>query len=123
MKRLLIISSVSLLPFNNFAADQVNCSKASQVEHNSHQIEMLEVLKEIQETCQDQNSILRSALRILRTALQKSSIDSESPSHSRDVELSAKISLDGLDLVQLFSLKGSMIQSADSQTNPKWCVH
>ena len=123
MKRLLIISSVSLLPFNNFAADQVNFSKESQLEQNSHQIEMKEVLKEIQETCQDQNSILRSALRILRTALQKSSIDSESASHSSDVNLSAKISLDGLDLVQLFSLKGSMIQSADSQSKPKWCVH
>ena len=123
MKRLLIISSLSLLPFNNFAADQVNFSNESQLEQNSHQIEMKEVLKEIQETCQDQNSLLRSALRILRTALQKSSIDSESASHSSDVKLSAKISLDGLDLVQLFSLKGSMIQSADSQSKPKWCVH
>ncbi len=123
MKRLLIISSLSLLPFNNFAAEQVNFSKESQLEKNSHQIEMKEVLKEIQETCQDQNSLLRSALRILRTALQKSSIDSESASHSSDVKLSAKISLDGLDLVQLFSLKGSMIQSADSQSKPKWCVH
>ncbi len=123
MKRLLIISSLSLLPFNNFAADQVNLSNESQFEQNSHQIEMKEVLKEIQETCQDQNSLLRSALRILRTALQKSSIDSESASHSSDVKLSAKISLDGLDLVQLFSLKGSMIQSADSQSKPRWCVH
>ena len=123
MKRLLIISSLSLLPFYNFAAEQVNFSKESQLEKNSHQIEMKEVLKEIQETCQDQNSLLRSALRILRTALQKSSIDSESASHSSDVKLSAKISLDGLDLVQLFSLKGSMIQSADSQSKPKWCVH
>ena len=122
MKRLLIISSLSLLPFNNFAAEQVNFSE-SQFEQNSHQIEMKEVLKEIQETCQDQNSLLRSTLRILRTALQKSSIDSESPSHSSDVKLSAKISLDGLDLVQLFSLKGSMIQSADSQSKPKWCIH
>jgi hypothetical protein len=123
MKRLLIISSLSLLPFNNFAADQVNFSNESQLEQNPYQIEMKEVLKEIQETCQDQNSLLRSALRILRTALQKSSIDSESASHSSDVKLSAKISLDGLDLVQLFSLKGSMIQSADSQSKPKWCVH
>ena len=123
MKRLLIISSLSLLPFNNFAADQVNFSNESQLEQNPYQIEMKEVLKEIQETCQDQNSLLRSALRILRTALQKSSIDSKSPSHSSDVKLSAKISLDGLDLVQLFSLKGSMIQSADSQSKPKWCVH
>ena len=123
MKRLLIISSLSLLPFNNFAADQVNFSNESQLEQNSHQIEMKGVLKEIQETCQDQNSLLRSALRILRSALQKSSIDSESASHSSDVKLSAKISLDGLDLVQLFSLKGSMIQSADSQSKPKQCVH
>jgi len=123
MKRLLIISSLSLLPFNNFAADQVNFSNESQLEQNPYQIEMKEVLKEIQENCQDQNSLLRSALQILRTALQKSSIDSESASHSSDVKLSAKISLDGLDLVQLFSLKGSMIQSADSQSKPKWCVH
>jgi hypothetical protein len=123
MKRLLIISSLSLLPFNNFAAEHFNFSNESQLEKTSHQIGMNEVLKEIQETCQDQNSLLRSVLRILRTALQKSSIDSESPSHLRDVKLSAKISLDGLDLVQSFSLKGSMIQSADSQTNHKWCVY
>ena len=123
MKRLLIISSLSLLPFNNFAAEQVNFSTESQLEKNSHRIEMKAVLKEIQEACHDQNSLLRSALRILRTAMQKSSIDSESASHSSDIKLSAKISLDGLDLVQLFSLKGSMIHSADSQTKPKWCVH
>ena len=123
MKRLLIISSLLLLPFNNFAADQVNSSNESRLEKNSHQIEMKDVLKEIQETCQDQNSLLRSALRILRTALQKSSIDSESASHSSDVKLSTKISLDGLDLVQLFSLKGTLIQSADSQSKTRWCVH
>ena len=123
MKRLLIISSLSLLPFNNFAAKQFNFSNESQLEKNSHQIEMKQVLKEIQETCQDQNSLLRSALRILNTALQKSSIDSESPSHSIDVKSSTKISLDDLDLVQLFSLKSSMIQSADSQSKTKWCVH
>ena len=123
MKRLLIISSLSLLPFNNFAAEQVNLSKESQIEKNTHQIEMREVLKEIQDTCDDHKSLLRSALRILRTALQKSSIDRESPSYSSDVKLSAKISLDGLNLIELFSLKGSMIQSPDFQTQPKWCVH
>ena len=123
MKRLLIISSLSLLPFNNFAAEKVNLPKESQIEKNTHQIEMREVLKEIQDTCHDQNFLIRAALRIFRTAVQISPDDRESPTHSSDVKLSAKISLDGLDLVQLFSLEGSRIQSADSQTKPQWCVH
>ena len=84
---------------------------------------MREVLKEIHDTCHDQDFLIRKALRIFRTALQISPNNSESPSHSSDVKLSAKISLDGLDLVQLFSLEGSRIQSADSQTKPQWCVH
>ena len=123
MKRLLIISSLSLLPFNNFAAEQVNLSKESQIEKNTHQIEIREVLKEIQDTCHDQNFLIRAALRIFRTAVQISPNDRESPTHSSDVKLSAKISLDGLNLIELFSLKGSMIQSPDFQTKPKWCVH
>ena len=123
MKRLLIISSLSLLPFNNFATEEVNLPKESQIEKNTHQIEMREVLKEIHDTCHDQDFLIRKALRIFRTALQISPNNSESPSHSSDVKLSAKISLDGLDLVQLFSLEGSRIQSADSQTKPQWCVH
>ena len=122
MKRLLIIASLSLFPLNIFAVEKVSFSVESKIAKN-HQIEVKEVLKEFQDTCHNQNSLLRSALRILRTTLQKSSIDSESASHSSDVKLSAKISLDGLDLVQLFSLKGSMIQSADSQSKNKWCVH
>ena len=123
MKRLLIISSLSLLPFNNFAAEEFNLPKESQIEKNTHQIEMRKFLKEIQDTCHDQNFLIRTALRIFRTALQISPNDTESLSHSSDVKLSAKISLDGLDLVQLFSLEGSMIQSANSQTKPQWCVH
>ena len=123
MKKLLIISSLSLLPFNNFAAEEVNFLKESQIEKNTHQIEMREVLKEIQDTCHDQNFLLRTALRIFRTASQISPKDRESPSHSNDVKLTAKINLDGLDLVQLFSLKGSMVQSADSRTKPQLCVH
>ena len=123
MKRLLIISSLSLLPFNNFAAEKVNLPKESQIEKNTHQIEIREVLKEIQDTCHDQNFHIRAALRIFRTAVQISPNDRESPTHSSDVKLSAKISLDGLDLVQLFSLEGSMIHSTDSQTKPQWCVH
>ena len=123
MKRLLIISSLSLLPFNNFATEEVNLPKESQIEKNTHQIEMREVLKEIHDTCHDQDFLIRKALRIFRTALQISPNNSESPTHSSDVKLSAKISLDGLDLVQLFSLEGSRIQSADSQTKPQWYVH
>ena len=123
MKRLLIISSLSLLPFNNFAAREVHAPKESQIEKNTHQIEMREVLKEIQDTCQDQNVLLRTALRILRTALHMSTKDRGSPSRSSDVKLSAKIRLDGLDLVPLFSLKGSVIQSADPQTKFQWCFH
>ena len=123
MRKLLIISSFSLLTFNIFSAEQVISSQEGQISENFRQIEMKEVLKEIQDTCDDHKSLLRSALRILRTALQKSSIDRESPSYSGDVKLSAKISLDGLNLIELFSLKGSMIQSPDFQTKPKWCVH
>jgi hypothetical protein len=40
-----------------------------------------------------------------------------------EVKFSAKISLDGVDLGQLFTIKGSMIQATDFQTKPKWCVH
>ena len=123
MKRLLIISSLSLLPFNNFAAEQFNFLNESQLEENSHQIEMKQVLKEIQETCHNQNTLLRSALRILRITLQKSSIDGGMPSDLSDVKFSAKIRLDGLDLGQLFTFKGSMIKATDFQTKPKWCVH
>ena len=121
MKRLLIIASLSLFPLNNFAAERVSFSKESNIAKN-HQIEVKEVLKEIQDTCHNQNSLLRSALRILRTTLQKPT-NGGSPSDLNEVKFSAKISLDGLDLVQLFSLKDSMIQSAESQTEPKWCVH
>ena len=96
--------------------------KESKIEKN-HQIEVKEVLKEIQDTCHNQNSLLRSALRILRTTLQKSSINGGLPSDLSDVNFSAKISLDGLDLGQLFTFKGSMIQATDFQTKPKWCVH
>ena len=39
-----------------------------------------------------------------------------------DVNFSAKISLGGLDLGQLFTFKGSMIQPSDFQTKSKWCV-
>ena len=123
MRKLLIISSFSLLPFNIFSAEQVISSQEGQISENFRQIEMKEVLKEIQESCQDHNSILRSAFQILRTALQKSSIHRETASHSSDVKLSAKISLDGLDLSQLFSLKSSMIRSNDSQAKPRWCVN
>ena len=122
MKRLLIIASLSLFPFSIFAAEKVSFSKESKIEKN-HLIEVKEVLKEIQDTCHNQNSLLRSALRILRTTLQKSAIYGESPSNLSDVKFSAKISLDDLDLGQLFTFKNSMIQSADFQTVPKWCVH
>ena len=122
MKRLLIIASLSLFSLNIFAAEKVSFSKESKIAKN-HQIEVKEVLKEIQDTCHNQNSLLRSALRILRTTLQKSSIDSKSASYSSDVKFSAKISLDGVDLGQLFTFKDSMIQATDFQTKPKWCVH
>ena len=123
MKRLLIIASLSLFPLIIFAAEKVNFSKESKIAKN-HQIEVKEVLKEIQDTCHNQNSLLRSALRILRTTLQKSPIDGGgSPSDLSDVKFSAKISLDGLDLGQLFTFKGSMIKATDFQTKPKWCVH
>ena len=122
MKRLLIIASLSLFPLNIFAAEKVSFSKESKIE-KYHQIKVKEVLKEIQYTCHNQNSLLRSALRILRTTLQKSPIDGGSPSDLSDVEFSAKISLDGLDLGQLFTFNGSTIQSADFQTKSKWCVH
>ena len=122
MKRLLIIASLSLFPFNIFTTEKVSFSEVSKKEKN-HQIEMKEVLKEIQDTCHNQNSLLKSALRILRTTLQKSFIDGGSPLELSDVNFSAKISLDGLDLAQLFTFKGSMIQPGDFQTNSPWCVH
>ena len=122
MKRLLIIASLSLFPFSIFAAEKVSFSKESKIEKN-HLIEVKEVLKEIQDTCHNQNSLLRSALRILRTTLQKSSIYGGSPSDLSDVKFSAKISLRGVDLGQLFTFKGSMIKATDFQTKPKWCVH
>ena len=122
MKRLLIIASLSLFPLNIFATEKVSFSKESKIAKNP-QIEVKEVLKEIQDTCHNQNSVLRSALRILRTTLQKSPIDGGSPSDLSDIEFSAKISLDGLDLGQLFTFKGTMIKATDFQTKPKWCVH
>ena len=122
MKRLLIIASLSLFPFNIFATEKISFSKESKIEKN-HQIEMKEVLKEIQDTCHNQNSLLKSALQILRTTLQKSFIDGGSPLELSDVNFSAKISLDGLDLAQLFTFKGSMIQPGDFQTKSPWCVH
>ena len=122
MKRLLIIASLSLFPFNIFATEQVSFFKESKIEKN-HQIEMKEVLTETQDTCHNQNSILRSALRILRTTLQKFSNDGGSPSELSDVNFSAKISLDSLDLGQLYTLKGSLIQSAGFLTKPQSCVH
>ena len=122
MKRLLIIASLSLFPFNIFTTEKVSFSEVSKKEKN-HQIEMKEVLKEIQDTCHNQNSLLKSALRILRTTLQKSFIDGGSPLELSDVNFSAKISLDGLDLAQLFTFKGSMIQPGDFQTKSPWCVH
>ena len=121
MKRLLLIASLSLFPLNIFAAERVSFSKESNIAKN-HQIEVKEVLKEIQDTCHNQNSLLRSALRILRTTLQKST-NGGSQSELSDVKFSAKISLDGVDLGQLFTIKGSMIQATDFQTKPKWCVH
>ena len=122
MKRLLIITSLSLLTFNIFATEQVSFSKLNKIEKN-HQIEMKEVLTEIQDTCHNQNSILRSALRILKSNLQKSSINGGSSSELSDVNFSAKISLDSLDLGQLYTLKGSLIQSAGFLTKPQSCVH
>ena len=121
MKRLLIIASLSLFPFNIFATEKISFSKESKIEKN-HQIEMKEILKEIQDTCHNQNSLLKSALRILRTTLQKSSIHGGLPSELSDVNFSAKINLDGLDLGQLFTFKGSMIQPSDFQTKSQWCV-
>ena len=121
MKRLLIIASLSLLTFNIFATEKVSFSEVSKKEKN-YQIEMKEVLTEIQDTCHNQNSLLKSALRILRTTLQKSFIDGGSPLELSDVNFSAKISLDGLDLGQLFTFKGSMIQPSDFQTKSQWCV-
>ena len=121
MKRLLIIASLSLFPLIIFAAEKVNFSKESKIAKN-YQIEVKEVLKEIQVTCHNQNSLLRSALRILRTTQQKST-NGGSPSDLSDVKFSAKISLDGLDLGQVFTFKGSMIKATDFQKNPKWCVH
>ena len=121
MKRLLLIASLSLFPLNIFAAERVSFSKESNIAKN-HQIEVKEVLKEIQDTCHNQNSLLRSALRILRTTLQKST-NGGSQSELSDVKFSAKISLDGVDLGQLFTFKGSTIQATDFQTKPKWCVH
>ena len=122
MRRLLIIASLSLFPINIFATEKISFSKESKIEKN-HQIEMKEILKEIQDTCHNQNSLLKYALRILRTTLQKSSIDGGLPSEFSDVNFSAKISLDGLDLGQLFTFKGSIIRATDFQTKPKWCVH
>ena len=122
MRRLLIIASLSLFPINIFATEKISFSKESKIEKN-HQIEMKEILKEIQDTCHNQNSLLKSALRILRTTLQKSFIDGGSPLELSDVNFSAKISLDGLDLAQLFTFKGSMIQPGDFQTKSPWCVH
>ena len=122
MKRLLIIASLSLFPLNIFAAEKVNFSKESKIAKN-HQIEVKEVLKEIQDTCHNQNSPLRSALRILITTLQKSRIDGGSQSDLSDVKFSTKISLDGVDLGQFFTFKGPMIMATDFQTKPKWCVH
>ena len=122
MKMLLIIASLSLFPLNIFATEKVSFSKENKIAKN-HQIEVKEVLKEIQDTCHNQNSLLRSALRILRTTLQKSPIDGGSPSELSDVKFSAKISLDDVDLGQLFTFKGSMIKATDFQTKPKWCVH
>ena len=101
MRRLLIIASLSLFPFNIFATEKINFSEVSKIEKN-HQIEMKEVLKEIQDTCHNQNSLLKSALRILRTTLQKSFIDG-APSDLSDVKFSAKISLDDVDLGELFT--------------------
>ena len=122
MKRLLIIAILSLFPFNIFATEKVSFSQESKIEKN-HKTEMKEVLKEIQDTCHNQNSLLKSALRILRTALQKSFIDGGSPLELSDVNFSAKISLDGLDLAQLFTFKGSMIQLGYFQIKSPWCVH
>ena len=122
MKRLLINTSLLLFTFNIFAAEEISFSKESKIEKN-YQIEMKEVLTEIQDTCHNQNSILRSALRILKSNLQKSSINGGSSSELSDVNFSAKISLDSLDLGQLFTLKGSLIQSADFLTKPQWCVN
>ncbi len=119
MKRLLIIAILSFFPLNIFATEKVSFSKESK---KNHQIEVREVLKEIQDTCHNQNSLLRSALRILRTTLQKSS-NGGSLSDLSVLKFSAKISLDGLDLDQLFTFKGSMIKATDFQTKPKWCVH
>ena len=121
MKRLLIIAILSPFPLIIFAAEKVNFSKESKIAKN-HQIEVKEVLKEIQDTCHNQNSLLRSALRILRTTLQKSP-NGGSLSDLNDVKFSAKISLDGLDPGQLFTFKGSIIKATDFQTKPKWCVH
>ena len=121
MKRLLLIASLSLFPLNIFAAEKVSLLKEIKIAKN-HQIEVKEVLKEIQDTCHNQNSLLRSALRILRTTLQKST-NGRSPSELSDVKFSAKISLDGVDLGQLFTFKGSMLKATDFQKNPKWCVH
>ena len=121
MKRLLIIASLSLFPLNIFAVEKISFLKESKIAKN-HQIEVKEVLKEIQDTCHNQNSLLRSALRILRTTLQKPT-NGGSPSDLSGVKFSAKISLDGVDLGQLFTIKGSMIQATDFQTKPKWCVH
>ena len=122
MKRLLIIASLSLLPFNIFAAKQVIFSKKSKIEKN-HQIEVREVLKEIHDICHNQKLFLRSALQILRTTLQKSSLAGGLPSELSDGNFSTKNSLDGLDLDQLFTFKGYLIQPADFQKKPKWCVH
>ena len=121
MKRLLIIASLSLFPLNIFATEKFSSSKESKLAKN-HQIEVKEILKEIQDTCHNQNTLLRSALRILRTTLQKST-NGGSPSDLSDVKFSTKISLDDVDLGQLFTFKGSMIQPADFQTNSQWCVH
>ena len=89
MKRLLIIASLSLFPLNIFATEKISFSKESKIEKN-HQIEMKEILKEIQDTCHNQNSLLKSALRILRTTLQKSSIHGGLPSDLSDVNILCK---------------------------------
>ena len=69
MKRLLIIAILSLFPFNIFATEKVSFSQESKIEKN-HKTEMKEVLKEIQDTCKNQNSLIKSALRFLRTTLK-----------------------------------------------------
>ena len=122
MKRLIIISSLTLFPFNLLSSEQVNYSLNSSLSKSPQKIEMMEVLEEIKGNCHDQNSILRSALHLLRVILKQSSDQANSTPKSGEMKLATQISLDGLDLSKLLVMRSSPFSSGGSSANIKWCI-